>query len=67
MSLWKQDLVTDAASADSPWHWLHRIAASALQLLYPNHCIGEAALVALTKILGSQVLRPCPAGTVLEL
>ncbi len=41
-------------------------ARSDLQLLYPNHCTGEAAFVALTAILGSHVIRPCPAGTILE-
>ena len=39
----------------------------ALQRVYPNHCTGEAALVALTQILGSSVVQPFPAGTVLEL
>ena len=38
----------------------------ALQLVYPNHCTGEAAFVALTQILGPSVVHPCPAGTVLE-
>jgi 7,8-dihydropterin-6-yl-methyl-4-(beta-D-ribofuranosyl)aminobenzene 5'-phosphate synthase len=37
-----------------------------LQRVYPNHCTGEAAFVALTQILGPSVVRPCPAGTVLE-
>jgi 7,8-dihydropterin-6-yl-methyl-4-(beta-D-ribofuranosyl)aminobenzene 5'-phosphate synthase len=39
----------------------------ALQRVYPNHCTGEAAFVALTQILGSSVVQPFPAGTVLEL
>jgi 7,8-dihydropterin-6-yl-methyl-4-(beta-D-ribofuranosyl)aminobenzene 5'-phosphate synthase len=38
----------------------------ALQHVYPKHCTGEAAFVALTQILGSHVVRPCPAGTILE-
>ncbi|MEA3376120.1 MAG: MBL fold metallo-hydrolase [Chloroflexota bacterium] len=38
---------------------------SALQRIYPNHCTGEAALVALTGELGASVVHPCPAGTVL--
>ncbi len=38
----------------------------ALQHVYPNHCTGEAAFVALTQILGPSVVHPCPAGTVLE-
>ena len=41
-------------------------ALPALQLVYPNHCTGEAAYVALTQILGPSVVHPCPAGTVLE-
>ena len=42
-------------------------AMPALQHVWPNHCTGEAAFVALTQILGPSVVRPCPAGTVLEL
>jgi 7,8-dihydropterin-6-yl-methyl-4-(beta-D-ribofuranosyl)aminobenzene 5'-phosphate synthase len=38
----------------------------ALEHVYPNHCTGEAAFVALTQILGPSVVHPCPAGTVLE-
>jgi 7,8-dihydropterin-6-yl-methyl-4-(beta-D-ribofuranosyl)aminobenzene 5'-phosphate synthase len=41
-------------------------AMPALQRVYPNHCSGEAAFVALTQILGSSVVHSCPAGTVLE-
>ena len=37
-----------------------------LEGVYPNHCSGEAAFVALTQTLGPSVARPCPAGTVLE-
>jgi 7,8-dihydropterin-6-yl-methyl-4-(beta-D-ribofuranosyl)aminobenzene 5'-phosphate synthase len=41
-------------------------AMPALERVYPNHCTGEAAFVALTQILGPSVVRPCPAATVLE-
>jgi len=41
-------------------------AMPALRGVYPNHCSGEAAFVALTQILGPSVVRPFPAGTVLE-
>lgn len=37
-----------------------------LKWIYPNHCTGEAAFVALTNALGAEVVRPCPAGTVLN-
>jgi 7,8-dihydropterin-6-yl-methyl-4-(beta-D-ribofuranosyl)aminobenzene 5'-phosphate synthase len=33
--------------------------------LYPNHCTGQRAYVALAKAFGDRVL-PCPAGTVLD-
>lgn len=39
----------------------------ALERVYPNHCTGEAAFVALTCELGATVVQPCPAGTVLAL
>lgn len=39
----------------------------ALRRVYPNHCTGEAAFVALTNALGSSVVGPCPAGTTLGL
>jgi 7,8-dihydropterin-6-yl-methyl-4-(beta-D-ribofuranosyl)aminobenzene 5'-phosphate synthase len=42
-------------------------AMPALQFIYPNHCTGEAAFVALTQILGPSVVHPCPAGTELVL
>jgi 7,8-dihydropterin-6-yl-methyl-4-(beta-D-ribofuranosyl)aminobenzene 5'-phosphate synthase len=42
-------------------------AMPALQHVYPNHCTGEAAFVALTQHLGPTVVRPCPAGTQLDL
>jgi 7,8-dihydropterin-6-yl-methyl-4-(beta-D-ribofuranosyl)aminobenzene 5'-phosphate synthase len=41
-------------------------AMPALQRVYPNHCSGEAAFVALTQILGPSVVHPFPVGTVLE-
>jgi 7,8-dihydropterin-6-yl-methyl-4-(beta-D-ribofuranosyl)aminobenzene 5'-phosphate synthase len=41
-------------------------AMPALQRIYPNHCTGEAAFVALTQVLGPSVVQPCPVGTVLE-
>ena len=41
-------------------------AMPTLRRVYPNHCTGEAAYVALTQILGPSVVGPCPAGTVLE-
>jgi 7,8-dihydropterin-6-yl-methyl-4-(beta-D-ribofuranosyl)aminobenzene 5'-phosphate synthase len=42
-------------------------ARPALQRIYPNHCTGEAAYIALTQILGPSVVRPCPAGSQFEL
>jgi 7,8-dihydropterin-6-yl-methyl-4-(beta-D-ribofuranosyl)aminobenzene 5'-phosphate synthase len=42
-------------------------AMPALERVYPNHCTGEAAYVALTQILGSEVVHPCPAGSRLRL
>jgi len=41
-------------------------AMPVLERVYPNHCTGETAFVALTQILGPTVVHPCPAGTVLE-
>ena len=41
-------------------------AMPVLHRVYPNHCTGEAAFVALTQILGPSVVHPCPAGSVLE-
>jgi 7,8-dihydropterin-6-yl-methyl-4-(beta-D-ribofuranosyl)aminobenzene 5'-phosphate synthase len=35
-----------------------------VERIYPNHCTGEAAFVALTLTLGSSVVSPCTAGTV---
>ncbi len=36
-----------------------------IEALYPNHCTGQAAYVALAVGLGERV-RPCPAGTTFE-
>jgi 7,8-dihydropterin-6-yl-methyl-4-(beta-D-ribofuranosyl)aminobenzene 5'-phosphate synthase len=41
-------------------------AMPALQHVYPNHCSGENAFVALMQVLGPSVVRPCPAGTLWE-
>jgi 7,8-dihydropterin-6-yl-methyl-4-(beta-D-ribofuranosyl)aminobenzene 5'-phosphate synthase len=41
-------------------------AMPGLQHVYPNHCTGQAAFVALTQVLGPSIVHPCPAGTVLE-
>jgi 7,8-dihydropterin-6-yl-methyl-4-(beta-D-ribofuranosyl)aminobenzene 5'-phosphate synthase len=41
-------------------------AMPALEHVYPNHCTGEAAFVTLTQDLGPTIVRPFPAGTVLE-
>jgi 7,8-dihydropterin-6-yl-methyl-4-(beta-D-ribofuranosyl)aminobenzene 5'-phosphate synthase len=51
---------------------LHHIAdvlsaMPVLQRIYPSHCTGEAAYVALTQTLGPSVVRPCPAGSQFEL
>lgn len=40
---------------------------TALERVYPNHCTGEAAFVALTNAFGSSVVRPFPVGTTLKL
>ena len=42
------------------------VGIESVQRVYPNHCTGEAAFVTLTLTLGPSVVRPCPAGTVLE-
>jgi 7,8-dihydropterin-6-yl-methyl-4-(beta-D-ribofuranosyl)aminobenzene 5'-phosphate synthase len=57
-----------SASEDELRHICKVLAEEpALERIYPNHCTGEAAFVALTNTLGSAVVHPCPAGTVLEL
>jgi len=38
-----------------------------VQCVYPNHCTGEAACVRLLLTLGPSIVRPCPAGTKLDL
>lgn len=42
-------------------------ARPALRRIYPNHCTGETAFVALTNELGPSTVDPFPAGTTLEL
>jgi 7,8-dihydropterin-6-yl-methyl-4-(beta-D-ribofuranosyl)aminobenzene 5'-phosphate synthase len=42
------------------------VAMESVQRVYPNHCTGEVAFITLTLALGPSVVRPCPAGTVLE-
>ena len=43
------------------------VGMESVQRVYPNHCTGEAAFIALTLTLGPSVVRACPAGTVLEI
>ena len=40
---------------------------STLKGVYPSHCSGEAAFVVFSNLLGSSVVHPCPAGTILDL
>ena len=42
------------------------VGMESVQRIYPNHCTGEAAFITLTLTLGPSVVRPCPAGTVVE-
>jgi 7,8-dihydropterin-6-yl-methyl-4-(beta-D-ribofuranosyl)aminobenzene 5'-phosphate synthase len=42
------------------------LSMPALERVYPNHCTGEVAYVALTQALGAPVVQPCPAGKVLR-
>jgi 7,8-dihydropterin-6-yl-methyl-4-(beta-D-ribofuranosyl)aminobenzene 5'-phosphate synthase len=42
------------------------VETESMQRVYPNHCTGEAAYIALTLALGPSVVRPCPAGTIVE-
>jgi metal-dependent hydrolase (beta-lactamase superfamily II) len=42
------------------------VEMESVQRVYPNHCTGEVAFVTLTLTLGPSIVRPCPAGTVLE-
>jgi 7,8-dihydropterin-6-yl-methyl-4-(beta-D-ribofuranosyl)aminobenzene 5'-phosphate synthase len=56
------------ASDDELQHVVEILSSlPALKRVYPNHCTGEVAFVALTQGLGAQVIRPCPAGTILEI
>jgi 7,8-dihydropterin-6-yl-methyl-4-(beta-D-ribofuranosyl)aminobenzene 5'-phosphate synthase len=59
--------LTSATAADLQHTGEVLAAMPALQRVYPNHCTGEAAFVALTQILGASVVRPFAAGTILEL
>ena len=43
------------------------VETESVQRIYPNHCTGEAAFVALTLTLGPSIVRPCPVGTKLDL
>ncbi|MBN1979103.1 MAG: MBL fold metallo-hydrolase [Anaerolineae bacterium] len=40
---------------------------ASLQRVYPNHCSGTAAFHSLLLALGPEIVRPCPAGTRLDL
>jgi metal-dependent hydrolase (beta-lactamase superfamily II) len=45
-----------------------RLAAmSALTRVSPSHCTGEAAFLALAGMLGAEMVRSSPAGTVIEI
>jgi len=55
-------------SADELQHVVDVLSSMpVLKRVYPNHCTGEVAFVTLTQRLGAHVIRPCPAGTVLEI
>ncbi|HEC33875.1 MAG TPA: MBL fold metallo-hydrolase [Chloroflexi bacterium] len=43
------------------------VGMESVRRVYPNHCTGETAFIALTLALGPSVVRPCPAGTRLDL
>ena len=43
------------------------VEMESVQRIYPNHCTGEVAFVALTLTLGPSIVRPCPVGTKLDL
>jgi 7,8-dihydropterin-6-yl-methyl-4-(beta-D-ribofuranosyl)aminobenzene 5'-phosphate synthase len=47
-------------------HLLEQLRRLGSPVLYPNHCTGQVAYVALAQAFGDRVT-PCPAGTVLEL
>jgi len=56
-----------SASAGDLEHIIDVLSAMpALERVYPNHCTGEAAFVALIQRLGHHIVRPCPAGTIVE-
>jgi len=43
-----------------------RHTMESVQRVYPNHCTGEAAFIALTLKLGPSIVHACPAGTVMQ-
>ena len=43
------------------------VEMESVQRVYPSHCSGEAAFVSLLLTLGPSIVRPCPAGTKLDL
>jgi 7,8-dihydropterin-6-yl-methyl-4-(beta-D-ribofuranosyl)aminobenzene 5'-phosphate synthase len=54
-----------SSSDDELWRIGEVLAAMpVLERVYPNHCTGGAAFLALTQRLGPSVLRPFPAGTI---
>jgi 7,8-dihydropterin-6-yl-methyl-4-(beta-D-ribofuranosyl)aminobenzene 5'-phosphate synthase len=55
-----------SASAGELAHVVERLAALDLAALYPNHCTGQAAYLAMAAAFGRRVA-PFPAGTVLDL
>ncbi len=71
--VWQRPIVTvaggthlvsaDAATLDSIAQTL--ASWGTLRHIYLNHCSGEEAYSVLRQALGSDVIRPCPAGTVL--
>ena len=54
-----------ASDAAGIAHVAARLKELNIAALYPNHCTGQAAYVALAVALGERVA-PCPAGTVIE-
>lgn len=55
-----------SADAQGVQHVVAQLQRMGEVSLYPNHCTGQSAYVALAMALGSRVA-PCPAGTVLEI
>jgi len=56
-----------SASTDHLQHVSQTLLETAsLRRVYPNHCSGEVAFHALLLALGSDIVRPCPAGTGLD-